>query len=467
MKEPISRPQWKTAQAAVPRPVLLFPWTKEEDQLVGKFTDREVAERLNRTRRAVTDRRRFLGRPGTEHPPQPLRMEREPRDGYARLFAAKSDQELRALLGWSYTRIHTRRRQLAAGKVRRAAPEWTVEEDRLLGTMPDRELARRLGRTVTAVTHRRSVKHVQIMKPWRPGDLKVLGTRSDEEIALLLGGPISTVRTKRWSLGTPPKAKFRPWTAAEEAALGTRPDEELARALGRRVKTVARRRQELGKSKPGGGVKWIKVAAQGVGTAGAVNTAKGKRGWCTWKPEQDALLGRFTDAEVARKLGIKLPRVRRRRMLLGVPNNNPALRWWTPEELALLGTRPDSEVAPLVKRTLKNLREKRLREGIPPCNPHWHPWKPDELALLGQLSDEEVARRTGHPIGSVSRKRVGRGVPNPRRHKTGWRPEDEALLGTAPDREIAARLNRTFRAVINRRYALGIPRWRRPRARPA
>ena len=105
--------------------------------MLGNLTDREVAEKLNRTLGAVRDRRKFLGKPAVGHALQPFRMEREPRDCYARLFATTSNQELRAILGWSYKRIHTRRPQLAGGKVRKQQSEWTLEEERLLGTKPD------------------------------------------------------------------------------------------------------------------------------------------------------------------------------------------------------------------------------------------------------------------------------------------------------------------------------------------
>lgn len=106
-----------------PRSARQFPWTKAEDALLGKNTDREVAERLNRTVAGVRDRRKHLGLRAASQPPQPVHMEREPRDGYAHLFATKSDREIRALLGWSFQRIHARRRQLARGKVRKLQPE--------------------------------------------------------------------------------------------------------------------------------------------------------------------------------------------------------------------------------------------------------------------------------------------------------------------------------------------------------
>src|SRR6266542_3018291 len=143
---PSSVRRQKASKVAGFRSARQFPWTKEEDALLGRFTDREVAEKLNRTLGGVRDRRKFLGKQAVGHAPQPFRMEREPRDRYARLFATKSNQELRAILGWSYKRIHTRRRQLVGGKVRKLQPEWTLEEDRLLGTKPDQLLPQKFGR---------------------------------------------------------------------------------------------------------------------------------------------------------------------------------------------------------------------------------------------------------------------------------------------------------------------------------
>ena len=81
-----SRPQPKIGKATGFRSARQFPWTKEEDALLGNLTDREVAEKLNRTLGAVRDRRKFLGKPAVGHALQPFRMEREPRDRYARLF---------------------------------------------------------------------------------------------------------------------------------------------------------------------------------------------------------------------------------------------------------------------------------------------------------------------------------------------------------------------------------------------
>ncbi|MFO1498636.1 MAG: hypothetical protein U1G07_09625 [Verrucomicrobiota bacterium] len=210
-----------------PRSARQFPWTKEEDAWLGKLTDREEAEKLNRALGAVRDRRRFLGKAAVGHAPQPFGMEREPRDRYARLFATKPNQELCTILGWSYKRIHMRRRQLAGGKVRKLQPEWTLEEDRLLGTKPDQMLARKFGRTIVAVEARR----IQLNRP-----------------------------------------------------------------------------------KPDAAFKVVKVIASGSRRKQSANTVKAKPGaaYCTWMAEEDALLGKFTDEEVARRTGHSLTSVRQR-----------------------------------------------------------------------------------------------------------------------------------------------------------
>ncbi len=430
--------------------------------MLGKFTDREVAERLNRTLGAVRDRRKFLGKPAVGHAPQPFRMEREPRDGHARLFATKSNQELRAILGWSYKRIHTRRRQLVGGKVRKQQPEWTLEEDRLLGTKPDQVLARKFGRPVSAVRHRRWKKRICFyLKAWRPADDRILGTRTDREVALLLDRSVTNVGWRRKKLGIPPKAKARPWTPEEEALLGSKPDEDLARKFGRTVVAVEARRIQLDRPKPDAAFKVVKVITSGARRKQPTNTVNARPGaaYCTWTAEEDTLLGKFADEEVARRLGYSVTRVRRRRHLLGLPSNNPSHRHWAKEEIALLGTRPDREIAPLVNRSLENVRYKRLALGIPFRNPRYEIWKPGELALLGKLPDEEVARRTGHSLTSVRHARTKRHILSVRRAAPDWRPEEEALLGTAPDAEIAVRLKRTLAAVRFRRSKRSIPAW--------
>jgi hypothetical protein len=109
----------------------------------------------------------------------------------------------------------TRRRMSEAHKLRgtippaMAGPLWTPEEDALLGTMPDKDVAERIGRTPTAV-------HAH---------------RSD------LGIPSFFMRK-------PPRKPPR-WTPEKDALLGTMPDSVLARKLRCSPMSVFYRRRRL------------------------------------------------------------------------------------------------------------------------------------------------------------------------------------------------------------------------------
>jgi hypothetical protein len=457
-----SQPLSQTGQLTGIRAARQFPWIKEEDALLGKFADREVAEKLHRTLLGVRGRRQFLGKPAVGHAAQPSRVDYGPHDHYSHLFSTRSNRELRAILGWSYERILKMRRQLAGGRIRKKQPDWTLEEDQLLGTQPDKVLARKFGRPVSTVRHRRWKKRIRVKKDWRPEDDRILGMRRDREVALLLGRSLTNVGWRRKKLGIPPKAKERPWTPEEKALLGSKPDKELALEFGRTFLAVQARRIELGRPKPDPAFKHIKLVHPDGRPGQPANPVNAKPGanYITWTAEEDALLGKLTDKEVACKLGYSLARVRRRRWLLGLPNNNPNNRHWTKQEIELLGTRPDREIGELVKRSMSQVCGKRLELGIPFYNPHYEIWKPEELGLLGKLPDEEIARRTGHALAAVRRARGKRGILSVQTTAAAWRPEEDALLGTMPDKEIAARLNRKINSVKHRRVIKGIRAWR-------
>ena len=134
----------------------------------------------------------------------------------------------------------------------RQGVSWTPEEDALLGTMPDKKLARRLKRTYDAVAVRRLNKGIPPCNPkrksWRTEDDKVLGSRPDDQIALLLRRTVFSVKNRRRKLGIRSKrARLSyPWTAGEDQILGTRPDPELVRKLGRSLESIRNRRRKLG-----------------------------------------------------------------------------------------------------------------------------------------------------------------------------------------------------------------------------
>ena len=68
---------------------------------------------------------------------------------------------------------------------------WTVEQDRLLGKVADRQIARRLGRSLQAVIARRQALRIRNLDPpwkvWTPEQDKLLGRVSDRAMAARLG----------------------------------------------------------------------------------------------------------------------------------------------------------------------------------------------------------------------------------------------------------------------------------------
>ena len=85
----------------------------------------------------------------------------------------------------------------------------------------------------------------------------------------------------------------------------------------------------------------------------------------SWTQEDDALLGRFTDAEIARRTGRSNSAVWLRRKQLGIPpvpraNYGP----WTTAEIALLGTMPDKELAARFGHSVGGTKAKRLTLGL-------------------------------------------------------------------------------------------------------
>jgi hypothetical protein len=77
-----------------------------------------------------------------------------------------------------------------------------------------------------------------------PEDIALLGTVPDEEVARRIGRTPDAVCQKREELGIPNAAGNR-WRADEIAQLGTLPDREVARRLGRSLQSVTQKRIRL------------------------------------------------------------------------------------------------------------------------------------------------------------------------------------------------------------------------------
>jgi hypothetical protein len=142
-----------------------------------------------------------------------LGVTRAGNEGTARLVQAAAEQGAEAVKAREWTeeeRERHRRNAVKKGLGRNLVtgyhgPRWTEEDLALLGTAPDEEVARRIGRTANAVRVMRD--RLGIPRPaggrWRDGDMALLGTLPDREAARRLGRPLKSVTQKRCQLGIP------------------------------------------------------------------------------------------------------------------------------------------------------------------------------------------------------------------------------------------------------------------------
>ena len=129
----------------------------------------------------------------------------------------------------------------------------TPEQEKLLGSAPDAEVARLLGRTERGVQLRRQMLGVQLPAArrghWKPEEDALLGRKPDREVARLLGRPLASVQIRRHLKGIRNPAPLRKsWTPNEDALLSTLSDDEVAKNTGRSLCAVANRRKSLCKN---------------------------------------------------------------------------------------------------------------------------------------------------------------------------------------------------------------------------
>ena len=108
-----------------------------------------------------------------------------------------------------------------------------------------------------------------------------------------------------------------------------------------------------------------------------------------WTPEEERLLGKYTDREVGRLLVRDIRAVANRRRALGRPPCGGSYNLWADYERDLLGTAPDREVARQLKRSLASVQCARARLEVPLEVSALHQWSKEEISLLGKLADEE------------------------------------------------------------------------------
>ena len=165
------------------------------------------------------------------------------------------------------------------------------------------------------------------------------------------------------------------------------------------------------------------------------------------------------DGQLAKVLGRPRASVRNRRLRLGIELENRVRRDWTPEEDALLGRYSDSEVARRLNRTYKSVQGRRLALKIVSANHKFANWTAEEDGWFGVVADRVITKRTERSLRAVKqRKRVLFPEKYPPRKPAAprWSQKEIQLLGTMPDRQLANKLGRTYRSVEKKRRQLGI-----------
>jgi hypothetical protein len=393
---------------------------------------------------------------------------------------------------------------------------WSDRELSLLGQHPDREVARRLRRSINAVSLKRQKLGIPACEQprWTKTEIALLGTVSDREIARRLGRSLFAVQTKRLKLGIVARLKSSkrkprpldankvrlhfgpysvpepsrggylfcrirgkvkvgsysngpiPWPCVEgtrspilcdDLVLAVERESELAVAhhWGVSPTTVSKWRRVLEVDPVNSGTRILKsyTTTEAMTPALRAHIAARKRG----KPRHLSPTG-----ERRLLAALRRPKPESWRKVMaphwaarrGRPVD-PADKPWSAKEERVLGTMPDREAARLIGRAVGAVMSHRRLKQIPYRNPQNRPWTGTELKLLGRSPDAEIARQTGHSLQSVQGKRLKLGI-RIRPASRSWSRREDRMLGTRPDTELARKLNRFRTDVRARRLALGI-----------
>jgi hypothetical protein len=185
----------------------------------------------------------------------------------------------------------------------------------------------------------------------------------------------------------------------------------------------------------------------------------------TWSASQVKLLGKFSDDEVALRIGYSRTIVQAERVRRGIPPFAPRSRphAWTEREVALLGTASDAAVAAEIGVSRPVVTMKRRILGIPsfnapPHDAHTVTWNAAEEAMLGKVSDAELAEILGRSRVAVylRRRMLGIRSSKPGPIKIRWTKRRLARLGKDTDDAVALELEVHSSSVQRKRLELGI-----------
>lgn len=285
--------------------------------------------------------------------------------------------------------------------------------------------------------------------------IALLGTKSDRELARHFGVSPYFLKRARISRGIEAYSAAPALPAELVSQLGKVKDTVLAEQFGVSTARIFRQREALDIPR-------------------YRNAQAPKRPPC---PRRDPListtdLGKMSDADTARKLGVSVWRVKTARKAAKIPPYKP---YRTPIDGNLLGTMGDAALAKKLKVCVRRVKRARVEAGIPPYRASSQPKqkgkpKPKPICLsVATTSSTGLPRKLVDQVKAVelpkelevSHRRVptARVVGRPR--QTANLPEAAIkLLGMVSDRELSARFGVPVGAVENTRQAAGIPTYR-------
>ena len=161
-------------------------------------------------------------------------------------------------------------------------------------------------------------------------------------------------------------------------------------------------------------------------------------------------LGRKSDGQLARELGVDQSTVTKARQRRGIApfQARPAIDW----SLVSLGVKSDAEIARGLGVSRETVRRNRVRLGVSKI----------EIGLgidwdaqpLGKMTDADLAAQLKVGLPAIKQARIRRGIAG----FTQWPDWNRDLLGNVPDSTIARMFNISKAAVGSERKRRGIPR---------
>lgn len=336
---------WKRRLLCVPSfvPARRILWTPSVVKRFGKEPDRRIARDLGVLPMTVKYKREALGIPPFQYAAPIVRTARW------KTLLKLTNPELAKRFRMSSKAIAKLRHDYGIPAPGR--PTWTPDVLRRLGKQSDVSIARELGIQSPSVLYKRrrlGIPRWESGRRWKKSELRLLGRSSDVDVARRLGVLVNLVRVRRKALGMAPYRKVAPIEKSPRLKDSLRlPNRELGERYGLSPDVIHRLRRQHG------------IPAPGRPPAGR------------WTKAVVARLGRVSDAQVARELGIDTSSVCAKRQALGIRRWSPK-RVWTKAECRLLGRLPDRQIARRLGLSADTVGDKRREIGMA-CAPLTRP----------------------------------------------------------------------------------------------